>query len=146
MPGPLLERDGGRMSHAAQPMVTRASARARREGSPVLGARGSVTRWATWVLAAATGALLLYLGALVVMGWLVSAALAVLFPSSSPAVDVAGMVAAAAPALLVGWCVGRASAAVLEPGTSVPPAAAGIVAGLIGAGAGAFVLTLTGLL
>ena len=134
------------MSHATQPMVTRASARATREGSPLLGARGSATRWATWVLAAATAALLLYLGALVVMGRLAVAALAVLLPSSSPALDVAGLVADAAPALLVGWCVGRASAAVLEPGASMPPAAAGIVAGLLGAGAGGFVLALTGLL
>jgi hypothetical protein len=34
----------------------------------------------------------------------------------------------------------------LEPGTSMPPAAAGIVAGLLGVGAGAVVLSLTGLL
>jgi hypothetical protein len=134
------------MSHAAQPVVTRASAHAPRAGSSLLWARGSVTRWATAVLALATVALLLYLGALVVVGWLAVAALAVLRPSSAPVVDVSGMLVDAAPALLVGWCVGRASAAVLEPGTSMPPAAAGVVAGLLGAGAGAVVLSLTGLL
>ena len=134
------------MSHAAQPVVTRASARAPRVGSSHLGPRGSVTRWATVVLSLATAALLLYLAALVVVGWLAVAALAVLRPSSSPAVDVSGMLADAAPALLVGWCVGRASAAELEPGTSMPPAVAGVVAGLLGAGTGAVILSLTGLL
>jgi len=134
------------MSHAAQPAVTRATMRAPRAGSPVLGYRGSVTRWATGVLAAATAALLLYLGALVLMGWLAVAAFAVLRPSASLSLDVPGMFADVAPALLVGWCVGRAAAAVLEPGESMPPAAAGVVAGLLGAGAGAVVLSLTGLL
>jgi hypothetical protein len=134
------------MSHAAQPVVTRAGARAPRAGSTLVGARGSVTRWATWVLAVATAGLLLYVGALVVMGWLAMAALAVLRPSSSLSLNVAGLFADAAPALLVGWCVGRAAAAVLEPGESVPPAAAGVAAGLLGAGAGAVVLALTGLL
>jgi len=134
------------MSHAAQPAVTRASLRAPRAGSPVLGTSGSVTRWATGVLAAATTALLLYLAALVLMGWFTVAVLAVLRPSTSPSLDVAGLVADTAPALLVGWCVGRAAAAVLEPGESMPPAAAGVVAGLLGTGAGAVVLALTGLL
>ena len=66
------------------------------------------------------------------MGWLavaVSRAQALVVA----VVDVAGA-RDAAPALLVGWCVGRASAAVLEPGT-VPPAAAGVVAGCSAAGA-----------
>ena len=134
------------MSHPAQPVSTRATARTPRAGSAVLGARGSVTRWATGVLAVATAALLLYVVALVVMGWLAMAAFAVLRPSSSLSVDVPGMFADAAPALLVGWCVGRAAAAVLEPGESVPPAVAGVAAGLLGAGAGAVVLALTGLL
>ena len=69
------------MSHAAQPAITRATARASGPGSPLLGARGSVTRWATGVMAVATAALLLYLGALVVMGWLAVAAYELLRPS-----------------------------------------------------------------
>ena len=100
----------------SQPAVTRASARAPTAGSARCWDRGSVTRWAIGVLAVATAALLLYLGALVVVGWLAVAALDRAQPSSSPAVDVAGMLADAAPALLVGWCIGRAAAAVLEPG------------------------------
>ena len=86
----------------------------------MLGARGSVTRWATGVLAVATAALLLYVVALVVMGWLAVAAFAVLRPSSSLSVDVPGMFADAAPALLVGWCVGRAAAACSSPVSRCP--------------------------
>ena len=61
-------------------------------------------------------------------------------------VDLSLVAADVAPGLLVGWCIGLAATAVLARGEAMGPRAAGLVAGVVGAAAGAAVLALTGIL
>lgn len=106
----------------------------------------TASAWADVVLAIATLVLLVYVACVVAASWLVVSALSVVTPLEPADLDVVAVAADVAPGLLVGWCTGRVVAALLEPGESMPPAVAGLLAGALGVTAGAAVLVYTGIL
>ena len=102
--------------------------------------------WAVGVLSVATLALLAYVVALVAVASVVGAALDAVRHRHSLEVDLSLVAADVLPGLLVGWCIGLATTAVLARGEALGPPAAGLASGMVGASAGAAVLTLTGIL
>ena len=103
-------------------------------------------RWTVASLVLATVVLLAYVALLVTTAWLfVSAWDAVAGRETAP-IDVLGVATDLAPVLLVGWCTGFATSAVLARGEALGPRTAGLVAGSTGAAAGTVVLALTDLL
>jgi len=104
----------------------------------------SASAWANVVLAVGTVAALLHTVVLVAVAWGFAWAYDVVTGQEPGSVDVLGAAVDLAPALLVGWCLGRAAAAALEQGEALPPAGAGVAAGALGVVAGAAVLALTG--
>ncbi len=102
-------------------------------------------RWAIGVLAPSTVALLAYTAVLVAMSG-TSAPLGNAPADPAPNFgDVLVVARLAAPALLVGWCTGLATSAVLAGGATLGPRTAGLVAGAVGTTAGAALLTFAGL-
>lgn len=127
--------------------ATRAARPARATGAT----RASLTdrvettqRWAIGVLAVATVLLGVYLALLVTATWLFASVWGGL-TRDPVSVDLLSVVADVAPGLLVGWCTGLATSAVLGRGDALGARAAGIAAGALGATLGAAVLALTGL-
>jgi hypothetical protein len=103
-------------------------------------------RWAVGVLLVATLALVAYLALVTVAAALAVVLLGAVLDLDATRLDLAGVAVDAAPALLVGWCLGLAAAAGLAGRTSLGPRVTGLLAGGLGAAAGAGVLSLSGLL
>jgi hypothetical protein len=103
-------------------------------------------RWAVGVLTVSTLLLVAYLALLVLATWLFASAWNVVFSQPAGSLDVLGIVAGAAPALLVGWCTGLATSAAIARGEALGARVAGLVAGFVGTTAGAAVLALTDVL
>ena len=130
------------MSHAAE-HPTRAQHHARRPARSVDADRVTTAqRWAIGLLAASTVLLLGYLALLVAAAWLVAAGWNAVTAGQSVTVDVLAIVADVAPSLLVGWCIGLATCAVLARGEALGARTAGATAGAIGTAAGAALLAL----
>ncbi|GAA4414055.1 hypothetical protein GCM10023168_37360 [Fodinibacter luteus] len=99
-------------------------------------------RWTAGTLVLATVVLLGYLAAVVGAAWLVGSAVEVVAGRELGDLDVIAVAADVAPVLLVGWCTGLATCAALCRGEALGPRASGLVAGAVGALAGAAVLSL----
>jgi len=124
-------------------LVPAARSRAHRPTGPAERAR-TTRRWAAGVLAFATTALLSYVAVLMWAAWL----LVSVFGGSEAAAsfDLLSIGSDFAPALLVGWCTGLATSAVVAGGEALGARTAGTVAGLLGVAAGAGMLALADLL
>jgi hypothetical protein len=136
------------MSYADRPAVDLRPSRrvgAHRRGDDATRVR-TTQRWAVAGLAVATAGLLVYVAFLVAMVWMFTSAMDAALGRESLAVDGLGVVRSVAPVLLVGWCTGLATSAVLARGEAIGARTAGLVAGGVGAGAGTLVLALTDLL
>ena len=102
----------------------------------------TVQRWAAAVLTLATAAVLGYVALVVAAVWLAGSAIEAVSGRGDATVDLLAVGRHVAPVLLVGWCTGMAASAGLAPGEALGPRAAGLLAGSIGALAGAAVLAL----
>ncbi len=102
--------------------------------------------WAVGVLSLGTLALAAWLVVLVAAGAMAAFTIGILRPQTPVDLDVAGLVLASLPGLLVGWCVGLATTAVVSRGEALGPRTGGTVGALVGLVAGALVLRLSGLL
>ncbi len=100
-------------------------------------------RWTVGVLVAATLALAVWVALLLLGAWLVGSAYDLLTGKSSGGVDLAVVAADVLPGLLVGWCAGLASLAVIVRGEALGPRACGLASGALGTAVGAALLSAT---